>query len=335
MKKRVLLLALALVLAACALPAAARDTPALHGTFLQPLRAQAALPAEHWERLFTALAEAGVKSVVVQWTVHEHTPFYDSKAFGPAVFPLVRIVADQCARHGMSYRLGLVEDPNWWSMIKREPVLLDLSLFRLRERHLVTARELAPLVAHDPAFAGWFIPQEIDDASFAEREKRALLGEHLALLGAELAPLAPGRGLAVSGFSNAFADPTTLAAFWRDLLRDTGFDLLLFQDGVGAGKLRPEDAAIYLHALGTGLLNSGVRLAPVVEIFEQTDGPPLNDRPFAARPVSMDVLAARLAMDFSVSQEVFAFSMPEYMSPTAGPKAARLYRDYLDWLKRP
>lgn len=297
------------------------------GTFLQPLASQAAWTGADWDRLFAALAAIGIKEVVVQWTVHDQSPFYDSAAAGTAVAPVVAAVADAAPRHGLRFRLGLVEDPRWWKVINGDPAAFARWLTKLRARNERTARELAPMVAGNAGFAGWYLPQEVDDSTLADAAMRAPLADYFTRICATLHRLVPGRDVAVSGFSNGRIDPGTLAALWRGIAL-SGPAMLLFQDGVGVGKLRPEEAGIYLEALRQALDGTSLRLVPVVEIFVQTGGPLVDDGPFAAHPAAPHDVLARLR-DVSVhSSRVFAFSLPEYMSPLGGDAAAALYEAY-------
>lgn len=318
-----------LPLAAHAAPgtAAACREPVFRGTFLQPLAAQASWTGAEWDRLFAALGAIGVEDVVVQWTVHDQSPFYDSAAAGTAVAPVVAAVADAAPRHGLRFRLGLVEDPRWWRVINGDPAAFARWLTQLRVHNERTARELAPLVAGNAGFAGWYLPQEVDDSTLADAAMRAPLTEYFTRMCATLRRLAPGRDVAVSGFSNGRIDPGTLAALWRGIAL-AGPTMLLFQDGVGVGKLRPEEAGIYLAALRQALDGTSLRLVPVVEIFVQTGGPPLDDGPFAAHPAAPHDVLARLRDVAASAPDVFAFSLPEYMSPLGGQAAAALYDEY-------
>lgn len=316
-------------LAAHAAPgtAATCREPAFRGTFLQPLSAHASLSRADWNRLFAALSAIGVEEVVVQWSVHDNVPFYDSATAGTAAAPVVAAVAEAAPRHGIRFRLGLIEDPGWWKVIQGEPAAFARWLKHLRIRNERTARELAPLVSGNPGFAGWYLPQEVDDSTLANAIMRAPLTEYFARTSAALRRLTPDRDVAVSGFSNGRIDPKTLAALWKGIA-PAGPAMLLFQDGVGVGKLRPEEAGIYLAALRQALEGTSLRLVPVMEIFVQTGGPPLDDGPFAARPAALHDVLTRLHDISATSSRVFAFSLPEYMSPLGGEAAAALYEAY-------
>jgi len=134
----------------------------------------------------------------------------------------------------------------------------------------------------------------------------------------------------VSGFSNAYCDPPTLEAFWRGLLSASGVDVLLFQDGIGAHKLELRYAGLYLAAVRRAAAGSGRALSIVTELFDQVEGPPVTDGRFKAVPAQIDRIERQIALAVEASTDgVFAFSVPDYMVPDAGPDAGRLFSDYM------
>ena len=133
----------------------------------------------------------------------------------------------------------------------------------------------------------------------------------------------------MSGFSNAFLDPSAFGEFWGRVLDRAPIDTVLFQDGIGAGKLEPREVPLYLEALRGASTARARNLEVVVEVFRQTDGPPINDEPFAAAPAGFDEILRqlRLAAEYAPGGAI-AFSVPEYMSPLGGEEAADRYEQY-------
>lgn len=317
--------------AAGPLAAASPAVPAgrIGGTFLQPVGAMASFTDADWDLLFDELAAIGVRDVIVQWAAYDDVAFYASSTFGQTAAPVVETVLDKAGRRGLRVRLGLAADSGFWQKIDRDPKLVEVYFRRQLLANLAAAAELAPLALKNPAFAGWYLTEEIDDKSWLDDDKRKVLAAYLRELVAGLSALAPGRDTLISGFSNGFAEPAVLARFWEGLLADTGLSGLLLQDGVGVGKLEPDEARLYFEALAPALRAKGKAFFPVVETFVQVDGPPLNDKDFRAEPASLPGLLERIAAAApSGGQGVYAFSLPEYVSSRAGGPAAELYRAY-------
>src|SRR5690606_29956680 len=130
-----------------------------------------------------------------------------------------------------------------------------------------------------------------------------------------------GKMIAVSAFSNGKLSPENYAQFSKDLLKRTGVNEFLFQDGIGTHKLTLLQAREYLQALRNTL---GKRLTPIIEIFEQT-----VDDPFAAEPASMERIIQQLNLIHSLKlKNPVVFSVPEYMTPAGGAKARELFQRF-------
>jgi hypothetical protein len=257
--------------------------------------------------------------------------FYSSKALEPVAEPPLEAVLRLADQSGMSVRIGLAHDPEFWDRIKpAEPVdRVQAYLQLLRMRSLRVARELAPLVSGHRSFDGWFVTEEVDDVNWIQPERRALLRSHLRDLSNALGELTPRKSVAISGFSNAHSDPATLEAFWLELLDGIRVDLVLFQDGIGAHKLTLDSAGPYLRAMKRATTRSARALSIVVELFEQIAGPPVSSGPFKAVSTGVDRLTRQLVLaGESSTAGVVAFSVPDYMVRGAGPSALQLFTEY-------
>jgi hypothetical protein len=302
----------------------------LDGTFIQLWNKHGDWSASQWEELFQSFERMGLSKLVVQWTLHDETAYYDSSTYESVAHPPLELILEMADRHGMSVFLGLAQDSAFWMKIGRDPRLVEVSLQRLRLNSQSVARELAPLVRKHASFAGWYLSEEIDDSSWLEPERRGVLKKHLAEMAEFLHNLSPAIPVAISGFSKANCDPVALEGFWKDILREAPIDLVLFQDGIGAFHLELPYLAPYLAAMHRAVESEGRGLIVIVEVFQQVDDDPLNREPFRAEPASMDRILRQLKIAAPYSQAgMFAFSVPDYMSPVAGPKAEMLFESYI------
>ncbi len=315
--------------ALAALPAAAAvdpETPApaggcrLGGTFLQPTNAMAALSESAWGRLFGEFASLGIENLFLQWTALDRTAFFPSVRFSQSRPALLAAVSALAARAGMRVWVGLHLDTGYWKAIADAaglPAYLDGRL-RLLAGML---SELRPAIADLP-FAGWYVADEIDDGSWRETVRRGLLERYLRRTVDLLRERRPtDASVAISGFANASSDPAAVAGFWADLLPSTGIDLLLFQDGVGEGKLGLTDVPRYYGALAPAVRAAGAELGGVVELFSlMPDG---RRVPGPAGRIRSQIAAAG-ACGFSP----VAFSVPDYMSVLGGARAAELLAQF-------
>jgi hypothetical protein len=310
---------------------------ALDATFVQLTSAAAARPRAEWERLFADLRAAGIGEVFVQWTWADGVAFYaaggGARTAG-APPPAVELILELAERHGQRVWLGLAHEPGWWAGIDRSRPADEVRVFLARRRlvNLGVARVLAASAATRPSFAGWYLPDEIDDRNWLGDERGALVADYVAGLATGLRALAPGAPLAVSGFGQGWATPERLAALWSRIATRAELALVLFQDGVGASKLTLDELAVYLPPLRAALEKTTARLGVVVELFAERPRAPGTETPFSAGPAPLARIERQIALArrFATGPLV-AFSMPDYMSEFAGGEAAGLYAAYRAW----
>jgi Domain of unknown function (DUF4434) len=302
-------------------PQAEAACPGLKGTFLQLTEAQLARPPAEWRQLFVELRSIGINTLVLQWTVVDGKPLFRVRHETTDKTPLAEIL-DLAGQFGIRVWFGLALDSNYWEEIKQSPELLR-PYFHRRIQHLVGFLEDLNATTAGAPFAGWYIPDEIDDRTWLDPSKRTILKKYLAETVSLLKARRPGSKVAISGFSNSFADPDLLASFWADVIRASGIDLLLFQDGVGEGKVALENIGLYYQALDTAVRGAGAQLGAVVELFSLTpDGRRL---PAMVARVREQIATANRLTSFPA----VAFSIPDYMSHLAGRQAGDLLSNFL------
>jgi hypothetical protein len=301
--------------------------PGLQGTFLQLTDAEAARPAGDWRQLTGELRTIGIYNLFLQWTVVDRKAFFHTAGFEtPADTPLPQIL-DLAAHSGMQVWIGLAMDTRYWDEIKQGPDLLRAYFHKRLQDLTGFLNDLNATISSVP-FAGWYIPDEIDDRTWLDPAKRAVLKKYLTDTVALLKSQRAGSKVAISGFSNSFADPDLLAAFWADVIKSSGIDLLLFQDGVGEGKVALEDIGLYYAPLNSAVRRAGARLGAVVELFSLM--PNGRRAPAMIARVREQIAAAERLTSFPP----VAFSVPDYMSSMAGQQANVLLTNFLSAQKR-
>lgn len=228
--------------------------------------------------------------------------------------------------------VGLVHDSDYWRRISQPSVAVAAYLASRESRIVELVRQVAPLLRNHRGFAGWFMNEEIDDINWHDPAAISVLHSYLQRVSDYLRLALPGAPVAISGFSNAHDAPAQLEAFWRELLHAApAIGTVLFQDGIGARKLTLEDLPRYLRALRAATDATGVRLWSVVELFEQTGGPPLDAGEFRASTAQFTRVAAQLKVESAYASALIAFSAPDYLlAPTQ--RAAALLSSYLEYI---
>lgn len=302
----------------------------LSATFIQLLDDHRTWSDTRWGMFFDYLVEVGIDELIIQWSVYEMRPFY-----GKPENDVLSTVLKIARQRGMRVWLGFVHDPAYWTQIQQEAGPLRRYLDASRNEMQRIAKALVARTDRPSNIVGWYISQEIDDLNFMSEEKRRILVSHLTKLSASLRRIAPRFRIAVSGFSNFHATPDALSIFWNDIAEKTGIDTIFFQDGLGVRKASWEALGRYFSALKQVAKRHRCSLRIVVELFEQVDGPPINDLLFRAIPAPWPRIQnqMRLASKYSDGNPA-AFSIPEYATPMAGQRAQQLFNHLLKYVRR-
>lgn len=304
--------------------------PRIGGTFLQLLDHHQEWSATEWSSLFDAFAAMQISKVVVQWSVSDDLAFYDSKTYRHGANPPLEIILGLADSRGMKVSVGLWHDPGYWRNVAAPAQAVEVYLRRAMLRASAIAAELAPLVTKHPSFDGWYISEEVDDTNWVQPERRRILKEHLKSLSSSLHVLTPNADVSLSCFSSGNMDPGSLEAFWKSVLTDSSIERLMFQDGIGAHKLELEYLAPFLSAVKRATAASGRSLVVIVEVFDQTGGPGRDDGLFSAVPAPLARIDRQitLAAEYA-TPDIVAFSVPEYMTPSAGEASRKLLEAYV------
>jgi hypothetical protein len=303
-------------------PAYAACHQGLQGTFLQLTNTQVARPAADWRELIDELRTIGISNLFLQWTVVDRKALFQTARLETAANTPLPYILDLAAHSGIRVWIGLATDTNYWEEIKQNPDLLR-TYFHRRLRDLSDFLDDLSATITGAPFAGWYIADEIDDRTWLDSAKRAVLKKYLSDTVKLVKMQRPGSKVAISGFSNSFADPDLLASFWAEVIESSGIDLLLFQDGVGEGKVAIENLALYYEPLNSAVRKAGAQLGAVVELFSLM---PNGQRvPAMIGRVREQIAEASRLTSFPP----VAFSVPDYMSNFAGRQAGTLLLSFL------
>jgi len=319
-----LLVALLAAAPVSAEPPGTISRPLVNGTFIQLHEKHGGWSKARWEKLFDQFHSLGVRQVVVQWAVSGDLAFYPTQSFRQAARPPLETILQLAEARGIEVYIGLANDPLYWEKIQQTPSYLEEYLYRLRLNSELAAREVAPLSMKYRMFKGWYISEEIDDSSWGPARKRALLYGHIGQLSRFLKKITPKATIMVSAFSGNRMSPDSYGDFLRELLAETGVDVLLFQDSIGTGKLALEHLPLYLRALRDAADAHGKKLQVVVELFQV-----VSESPFGAKPADMKRVGRQLkiAADFA-NAGIGSFSIPDYMFAENGDADASLLQEY-------
>lgn len=316
-----------------ALPAPSMAEKPLRGTFLQLTSAHGEWTTQNWRSLFDTLAKLELEEIIVQWVAFDHAVFYRSATFDSVPNPPLETLLQLADEYSMRVRLGLSADSQFWLKVDRSAQLIETYFRRRIAANEVLIRELTPVVARHRSFAGWYLSDELDDVSWQDPAKRKVLVAYLRELCANLRRRTPQQSIALSLFSNGAMAPGSLADFAADLMEQAHIDTLLFQDGIGAGKLSLDELSIYLEALRSATKSRPFSLELVIELFQQTESSRDSEEAFRAAPAPIERIQRQLAVAAQHGLATIAFSVPDYLNPQNSPEQQALFEAYLRTIK--
>lgn len=293
----------------------------IEATFIQLSQQDLTNGVPDWTRELGRLQSIGIRGAILQYCGDELGPF-DGRVHGYAP---VKDLLEAASTLGIGVLVGLYHDPRWPNTFP-----IDSELPPPLGRPTEMAALLSTCQA-SPACVGWYVPQEIDDLTWAAAERRALLRGFLDRTSQALRGLGPGRPIAIAPFYTGTISPGAHAQFWSELLADHPIDLLMLQDGVGSGHGDADKAAQMLGALLPATSQLGVELWSTLELFQQIHGPPRDALPFEAVPADFSTVKRSLQVEGATGVRLAAFSMIDYMNPERSEAATQLFDEYVAW----
>ncbi len=249
----------------------------LCGVFYQPQLRDMKISNTEWNRRLKLLKKAGIKTIYIQWTEYEFCSFEGMKRENIeediCSFPLAEKVVKYAEKHKLKIVFGLFSDKNYYSEIgTNNNQYLTAYLTELIQRHKKVAQELLEEYGKSSAFAGWYIPEEIDDLNWNKFNKQIILKQHLSktydmLMGLTKKKRKPK--VFISTFFKAHTLPEVYGKMWLYLTRNIPLTVLI-QDTAGIeSPIQAQNKILFIKAVANALTdkrNWGV----IFEIFEQS-----------------------------------------------------------------
>ncbi|MFI5380949.1 MAG: DUF4434 domain-containing protein [Tepidisphaerales bacterium] len=296
---------------------------AFEGTFLQLTKEHFAWTDSQWRSEFDNLRRIGIKIVIVQWSQYDAADF--TVADGRKS-PIEQIAA-AADEKGMELYAGLSLRKSWWL----EETFTKKYMAEELTRNTRMADRLHALLASHASFCGWYIPHEVSDLDYAN-DHQAMTRAFFHQLAAHLNKLDKLKPVLAAGYTDPDkSELVHFAWFWTLFLNEAGIDILLFQDGAGIPRqAKWEENLSFAEAivsLGQEFEDS-TEIWLVAETFTQIHGQPVDDQPFAAKPADITRVRQQVESLSKLKKRLVAYSYFDYMRPSAGEPATRLYDGY-------
>jgi len=317
-------------LIACTPPSACL-TADTNRTFVQLWRDDAKRTTTDWDQWFLQIEHLGFDEIIVQWSSYDDISFHVDSRPGYENAPCLEAFTRAALKHQKRIWLGLDYDPGFWEAIDASPggvkQYLSMRLSKIKQRLPYLLQSLQAIDAQDKIIQGWYISDEIDDVNWRDPLRQQFLFAYLKDLRLVLHKAHKDWPVLISGFSNGACPPDDLTTFWNTALKFTGIDGVLFQDGVGAGKLSLDQLETYLNHFHSHLEDADHRFGVIVELFEFTKNN--SKQPHALQSAQFSRVSQQifLAQQYS-TLPITVFSAPDYLKSDGDQQSRKLYRDW-------
>jgi formylglycine-generating enzyme required for sulfatase activity len=314
MKTFVVLVALSACVATgfIAPPSASAAPPALHlsGSFMQYWVEMQSWPPETWQAVLDQMKAVKMNTVIVQMLVQENNDGTLYSFIGPSGHPdATETILNYADTNGFRVFLGLYM-PNW-----NHDMIGSNFLFETQSRMAVVAQQAWDRYLSDnrhSSFAGWYLPYEPWTANYQPAEV-VRLRSFFQVIHASCQAISGDVPLMISPFISSYRpSPCRVEQLYRQLLDQSGIDILLLQDSVGAQHWETnilQRVAPYCQAFQDACNSTGVKFWANLESFRISNN--------VYRPCD----ALRLKKQFDAAgpfvEDFVTFDFLHYMNPVA------------------
>jgi hypothetical protein len=283
-------------------------TGRITGTWLTILEARELLwsPAM-WDLEFRAMHEIGIDTLVFRPYILDTGP----------LMPLLNTIFTKATEYGMQVFIHTNRTGGGYQWTSMSRSALAEALARAKQ----DMELIAEAYADHPAFAGWYIWDEVDEKDLVSTRLETTkwyYGE----LRRFASTLTPEKPMMIAPSFSSTTSPRWLEDRWADVLSTTGIDILAVQDSVGQGKSTAQVNPEYYAAFARAAKRAGAALWADVEVFTK------DYQPAPAERVRQQLLAVGPWVE-----KTLIFDYNHYMSPTRGLLRQILYDAYLEMLQ--
>lgn len=272
---------------------------------------------EQWHQELSYMNDLGMNLVISQFSGNAGYTFYP-KNEGQDVF---RTMLDTAAKLGMSVIGGLELPQGWW-----EPHQNFVERARTAAKD---AKELWHYYGEHEAFAGWYIPHELDDHRFADDKYIPQINQFLKTIVETCKGLSEKHSVSMAPYFVKSMSPERFEEWYTKVLTGTGLDIMMLQDGVGCKRIDNKiDVPPYYEAMRNACQATGVEFWSDIEVFEQIHGMPVDEEKWAAVPAKIDLVMEQILVQSPYVTKTVIFDFSHYMSPLRSAATTKLYNDY-------
>ncbi len=278
--------------------------------------------SEYWDREFSSMKGLGFDTFIFQFAAHNDIAYYNTKLFDSSV-TIIEEVINKVEKYDFSLILGLYLSTDFYRSDDYIEVLnnqykLAVSVFdELLEKY----GDLSKLKY-------WYIPQEIESTTFAEKGKREALINFINRMVSYIRkksdlPILIAPYFALDGIEH-------FDEWWDSFLDRVSIDVMAMQDGMGCTRgIKLENLPQYYSVLKRVCAKHNVKLWSTLEIFEYIDAPNYNNKSVRIEPAPFERIKKQIDIETQYVEKVIFFEFAHFMSPQFSDTSRELYNNYI------
>lgn len=283
---------------------------------------------EQWDNALQRMKDVCMDTVYVQYSVWEDNAWYNAS---PSITwinyrnPTIDRIFSAANSKGMKVVLGLYFSESWNTANKSDPATYSSLL--TREQQIID--DLWTQYGSNPAFYGWYIPQEFDDLNFNTDPAKTLVANYFRDVSDYCKTKSSLKPVNISSFfgsvGSLYSGPNKPGdfelAWWNDFLNTaTNIDIIIPQDGVGAGKNDVDtDVPQYFQIINTACNNHNRIFGANVESYKMQGA--------TLVPADINTFKKQLWVAGTLTNLIITWEWAN-MDPILGALQAQLYNDY-------
>ncbi len=283
---------------------------------------------QQWDDALQRMKDICMDTVYVQYSVWEDNAWYNAS---PAITwinyrnPTLDRIFSAANSTGMKVVLGLYFSEAWNTADKNDPATYSTLL--TREQQIID--DLWNQYGTNSAFSGWYIPQEFDDYNFNSDPAKTLVANYFRDVSNYCKTKSSTKPVMISPFFGStgilYSGPNKPGDFelnwWNDFLSiATNIDIIMPQDGVGAGKNDVDtDVPQYFQIINTACNNHNRTFGANVESYKMQGA--------TLVPTDISTFKNQIWVAGTLTNLIITWEWAN-MDPILGSAQMQLYNDY-------
>jgi hypothetical protein len=301
------------------------DKPLFSSSFIQHWYCED-FDQARWKKELTMLQQLGINELILQAVAFTDSKYvaYPTKLEGYTGnnVDMLKNALTAADSLKMNVRIGLGFNHKWWE--KRANDIEWLKGEADANKALVS--EIIDMYGTHPSLSGWYIPHEFSQVTAITLKQQANLNYFYKEISSEIKLKSPGKDIMISPFYNSKYSWSPLMPVWtlmvRNIMKDTGIDILALQDAVGAKYNSTEQLSEIFAYTKKATDAAGVKLYAVTETFTAGE---TRYVPSTQASISAQISAVKACV-----KNYVAFSISHYQNSNEASQSDN-FSDYLKY----